>query len=321
MAYNEAVSELTWPPINASTRYCAVYGCPVHHSASPAMHNAGFEALGLNWRYLAFEVHPDCLGQALAGAKAMKFVGVNLTLPHKLAALEQVDVLDDSASQLGAINTVCFEAREIGGNWRSLGQSNQQTRELETVRAVGYNTDADALMRSLREDLEFEPKDANVVVVGAGGAGRVAALRLAQEGIARLFLINRTESKVESLATQLQKQFPSLQVALGYPNGEIDLLLNATSLGLKPHDPLPLDPTRVDWRTIRAVYDLIYQPAESPLLSCALAHGCRTANGLGMLLYQGARAFELWTGQPPPVAVMRRELRAHVYGFTQLNTG
>ena len=136
--------------IDAATRYCAVFGRPVRHSASPAMHNAGLAALGLDWRYLAFEVHPEDLPAALRGAKAMGLIGLNLTVPHKLLALGMMDVLDESARQWGAVNTVRFEGREIGGPWRPLGEWADAPRE---VRAQGFNTDAEALARSLREDL------------------------------------------------------------------------------------------------------------------------------------------------------------------------
>src|SRR4030095_7434190 len=123
--------------INAATRYCAVFGQPIQHSASPAMQNAGIAALGLNWRYLAFAVHPDDLKSAIMGARAMKFVGLNLTVPHKLLALGMVDVLDETARNWGAVNTIRFEGRTANGEWVSLGQGDFE--QLTQIRSHGFN--------------------------------------------------------------------------------------------------------------------------------------------------------------------------------------
>ena len=297
-------------PINASTRYCAVYGQPVRHSASPAMQNAGIAALGLNWRYLAFAVHPDDLRAALDGAKRMNFIGVNLTVPHKLLALDMVDALDESAKAWGAVNTVRFEARDARGEWQPLREFADLPRE---VRSHGFNTDADAITRSLREDLGLEVAGAKVLVLGAGGAGRTAALKLAADGASHLFLVNRTRSKAEAVAAEIHQRWPAVRVAVGYPPGAVHLVLNATSLGLGADDSAPYDERRFALRQAGAVYDMIYRPAETPLLKAAKAAGCRTANGLGMLLYQGAKALELWSGQTAPVEIMRRALAENVY--------
>ncbi|MCX7866767.1 MAG: shikimate dehydrogenase [Limisphaera sp.] len=300
-------------PIDASTRYCAVYGFPVRHSASPAMHNAGLAALGLNWRYLAFAVPPVQLQEALRGAAAMRFVGVNLTVPHKLLAVEMMDVLDASARLWGAVNTVRFEGLRADGHWEPLGQWSAEA-EPEQVRMQGFNTDADALVQALQEELGWQAKGSRVLLLGAGGAGRVAALKLAAEGVAQLFLVNRTMEKAAAVAEEIRARYPGCAVTLGYPEGTVDLLVNATSLGLRAEDPLPLDPTRFPLERAGAVYDMIYRPAETPLLARAARAGCRVANGLGMLLYQGTRALEIWSGRPAPVEVMRRALREHVYG-------
>ena len=297
------------PAINAATRLCAVYGSPIAHSASPAMHNAAFAALGLDWRYLAFEVDPKNLRAAIAGAKAMNFAGLNLTVPHKLLAMEMVDDLDDSAKTWGAVNTVWFGIPPSGSHATG-GETPDK------ICAVGFNTDADAITQSLREDLQIILPGAKVLLLGAGGAGRTAALKLASENIAELFLVNRTQSKAEAIATEIKKHFPSLKIAAGYPGPKtnVDLLLNATSLGLKSQDAPPLDEKQFSLKQARAVYDMIYRPAETKLLAAAKAAGCRTANGLGMLLHQGARAFEIWTGKTAPRDVMRRALEQNIYG-------
>ena len=260
------------------------------------MQNAGIAALGLNWRYLAFDVDPTNLREAIAGAKQMGFVGVNLTVPHKLLAMDMVDELDESARTWGAVNTIRFESE---GN--------------RTI-ARGFNTDADAITRSLSEDLGVELRGAKVLLLGAGGAGRTAALKLATEQVGELYLVNRTESKAVAVAEEISQRNPGVKVHIGYPATEVDLLLNATSLGLKPDDTLPVDNAKFSLRQAKAVYDMIYRPAETPLLQAAKAAGCRTANGLGMLLYQGAKALEIWTGKSAPIEIMRRALMENVYG-------
>lgn len=304
----------THPPISASTRLCAVYGYPVRHSASPAMHNAAMAALGLNWRYVACAVRPETLEAALKGAAAMRFLGINLTVPHKLLAVDMMDVLDDSARRWGAVNTVRFEGRESGGDWLPLAALEDE--RVSEVRMHGFNTDADAIVRSVREDAGVTLAGSRVLLLGAGGAGRVAALRMAVEGVASLHLVNRTESKAADVADEIARMLPEMKgrVRVGYPEAPVDLVVNATSAGLKAGDPLPFDASR--WRvgTAGVAYDMIYRPAETPFLAAAKRAGCRTANGLGMLLYQGAAALEIWSGKPAPVEVMRGALWEHVYG-------
>ena len=275
------------------------------------MQNAGIAALGLNWRYLAFEVRPDQLQQAITGAKAMKFIGLNLTVPHKLLAVDMVDVLDASARQWGAVNTIRFEARDEAGTWQPLRVFTECPSE---IRSHGFNTDADAIVQALRQDLGVELAGAKVLLLGAGGAGRTAALRIAAEKVKELFLINRTSAKAQALAEEIQKQWPAVKVSLRYPSERIDLLLNATSLGLKEGDASPIDQARFPLNLASAVYDMIYRPAETLLIKRAKESGCRAANGLSMLLYQGAKALEIWTGQIAPVDVMRQALRENVYG-------
>jgi len=366
-------------PINASTRYCAVYGHPVKHSASPAMQNAGIAALGLNWRYLAFEVHPDDLWAAIEGAKAMRFIGINLTVPHKVPAMSLVNLADKDARLCGAVNTIRFEGLDEQGQWWPLHRfdtggsgwpDGQRRRGLQTsflspaltplsknpspltprpsvgeaglrkenrsrrvvgktgaverladapreVLSHGFNTDADAIPRALREDLGLNLAGARVLLLGAGGAGRTAALKLAGEKVSELFLMNRTRSKAEAVAKEIGDRHPDVKVTIGYPAQPVELILNATSLGLKADDPLPLDEKQFSLGRAGAVYDMVYRPAETWLLKAAKAAGCRTANGLGMLLYQGASALELWSGQAAPVEVMRRALESNVYGETQ----
>jgi shikimate dehydrogenase len=169
-------------------------------------------------------------------------------------------------------------------------------------------------VRALGEDLAIEPRAARILLLGAGGAARAAALRLADEGVGELWLVNRTVEKAEELAAEIAERSLTTDVRVGYPPGDVEVLLNATSLGMQEGDSLPLDLDHFSLNRADGVYDMVYRPAETRLLGMAREAGCRTANGLGMLLYQGAAALELWTGRPAPVEVMRRALKAEVYG-------
>jgi shikimate dehydrogenase len=330
LAYKQHVSGASLESINASTRLCAVLGHPIRHSASPTMHNAALAALRLNWRYFAADVSPPDLRAAIAGAKAMGFAGLNLTVPHKTAALEILDVLDEKARLLGAVNTVVFETPGPDGDWIPVGRAPaQEGRDASPghlpVRSRGCNTDAGGLARSLKEDFQW-PEDvapglrpdsklrgASVLLLGAGGAARAAALQLAEEGVASLFLVNRTAARAAQLAAEVAARFPAVNIIQALPRDPVDLVINATSLGLKADDPTPLDE---DWlksrRPLRA-YDVVYLSAETPFLRAARDAGCQTANGLGMLLYQGAAALELWTGLPAPVEIMRAALKEKLH--------
>ena len=276
------------------------------------MQNAAMAELGLNWRYVALEVRPEELRAALVGAKAMQMVGVNLTVPHKLLALDMMDILDESAKTWGAVNTVRFEGRDKTGTWLPLTEFVDGPPE--KIRMQGFNTDAEAIVRSIREDLGVELRGARVLVIGVGGAGRVAALKLASENVSELFLVNRTAAKAGSVAAEIRRRNLNVKVQLGYPRGELDLAINATSLGLSPQDAFPVDGKLFSLRQAIAVYDMIYRPAETPFLRAAKNGGSRVANGLGMLLYQGAKALEIWSVKSAPIEVMRRALEKNVYG-------
>ena len=180
---------------------------------------------------------------------------------------------------MGAVNTILFEGQTDSGDWRAIHEFETAP---ENVRSHGFNTDADGITQSLREDLGMEVRGESILLLGAGGAGRVAALKIAATGVKERFLVNRTASKAEDNATELRDRFPAVQVNVGYPPAEVDLVLNATSLGLTPGDPLPFDPAAFSLGKSRAVYDMVYRPAETPLLAAATEAGCKTANGLGL---------------------------------------
>ena len=335
------MSGVSLESINASTRFCAVLGHPIRHSASPAMHNAALAEWHLNWRYLAFEVRPQDLRAAVAGAKAMRLIGLNLTIPHKTAAVEMADVVHEKARLLGAVNTIVFETPGPAGGWIPLGQAAPEA--ITEVRSHAHNTDAEGLARSLKEDFHWPVlrgpmsshrldatsasasvasglrpdsnlRGASVLLLGAGGAARAAALQLAEEGVASLFLVNRTAARAAQLAAEVAARFPAVNIVLSLPQHPVDLLLNATSLGLKADDPPPVDQAWLKSRRPPRVYDMVYRPAETALLRAAKDAGCQTANGLGMLLYQGAAALELWSGRTAPAAIMRAALLKNIYG-------
>lgn len=275
------------------------------------MQNAGIGALGLPWRYIAFDVLPGELSAAVAGAKAMRFVGLNLTIPHKMAAADLVDALDESARSIGAVNTIRFEARDGAGVWQPMAKFDELPDT--GVRGVGFNTDADAIARVLQEDLGLRLPGIVALLLGAGGAGRTAALRMACGGAGELWLVNRTVEKADALAREIRRTFPKVPARTGYPPAGVDVVINATSLGLQRGDPLPFDSARFDLRRARAVFDMVYRPAETGFLRAGREAGCRVTNGLSMLLYQGASALELWAGRPAPLEAMRRALEAEVY--------
>lgn len=310
--YNPPVPDTSCEPINAATRLCAVYGHPVRHSASPAMQNAGIARLGLNWRYLAFDVHPDRLKEAMLGARAMGYVGLNLTVPHKILALDLVDVVDPAARVWGAVNTIRFEGRSGAGEWLPIASFHDS--EPEQVRSAGFNTDAGAIVRSVHEDLGMRLNGRKVVLLGTGGAGRAAALKIAEQKPSLLVLINRTRAKAEALAGEILREEPGTNLAFEYPDEAVDLVVNATSLGLRPDDPLPVLEDWLGTQSTACVYDMIYRPAETLFLKIAREIGCRTANGIGMLLHQGADALELWSGRTAPRDIMRRALEQNIYG-------
>ena len=282
--------------IDGSTTLVGVFGAPIKHTASPAMHNAAFEALTMNWAYLAFHVDPQNLRAALLGARDMGLAGINLTVPHKILALDCVDEIDAEARKLGAVNTVAMEKGKLRG----------------------FNTDGYGFLRAIKEEFNLSLRGKRVLVLGAGGAGRGIAVKCALDGAARVIVANRTLAKIEPIAREIRNtksEFLSLALTADEIRrviDEVDLVVNATSVGLKDGDSLGLGADLFSPRL--RVYDTIYRPAETELLQIAVGAGAQVANGLGMLLHQGAKSFEIWTKRKAPLAVMRRALRAAVYG-------
>ena len=264
----------------ASTRLAAVIGSPVRHSLSPAMHNAAFGALGLDWVYLAFEVAVGAVPAAFAGARALGMGGLSVTIPHKAAALAEVDDLTPAARAVGAVNTV------VAGDDRRL---------------LGDNTDGAGFLASLADE-GFDPAGRVCLVVGAGGAARAVVHALVGAGAAEVMVANRTPERAEEAVARTEGV---ARVASTDEVVRADLVVNATPLGLAGSAPAELPVNAALLGRGQLVVDLVPNPAVTPLMRAAREAGCSVAGGLGMLVHQGALAFEQWTGRPAPVGVMR----------------
>ena len=281
-------------------KYAGLIGYPVAHSLSPRMQQAAFDEYGIEARYALWETAPDALAGRIASLRAPEIIGANVTIPYKAKALALVDERDALAVRVGALNTIVNR----------------------DGRLIGYNTDVQGFIRALSESaghLLSGENNRRAVIAGTGGAARAAALGLLENGFEELVLLGRTEAHLIQLQRDLQRmaslsgsavhirarRFGSSDLATLF--ARTDLLVNATPVGLYENDaPLPLDVTLLPATAV--VMDMIFNPPETALLRAAATHGCQTINGLSMLLYQGALAFELWTGRDAPVAAMRKAL-------------
>jgi shikimate dehydrogenase len=289
--------------INAETRAVVLFGYPVHHSFSPALQNAAFQIRRLNYVYLAVPVPPARLEGAVAAVAFLDLLGANVTAPHKESVLSFLDEITPESQLLGAVNTIVNN----------------------DGRLIGHNTDGSGFLRAVRET-GFDPGGETVVILGAGGAARAVVAALARCGVRELIIFNRTLARAEGLAALVRKQgvtatacnWDELETAGPRARSALaraGLIVQTTSLGMhlpttddrRPTTDMP--PVPPEWiSTNHLVYDLVYNPIETAFLKMARMAGARTANGLGMLLYQGAVAFELWTGEQAPVETMRAAL-------------
>lgn len=283
--------------LSGHTRPYAVLGHPIGHTLSPVMHNASFEALGLDAIYLAFDVAPERLMEVLPSMQAMGFGGVNLTIPLKEVAFRGMENLDASARTLGAVNTVEFTE---GG-------------------PVGHNTDGYGFLMAMEEAFGDSLSGASVFVLGCGGSGRAVALTAAGAGASRITLAGRTPAKPGEVALELARLYPELEVGQAVGNKEqvaacrdADVVVQTTPVGMKASDAPLLGPEA--FRKGQRAFDLIYMYPETAFMKQAREGGARTANGLGMLLHQGAKAFAIWSGRQADLAAMRQALQASVYG-------
>ncbi len=282
----------------------AVFGDPIAHSLSPQMHNAALEEQGIEARYCRMEIPVANLEEGLRRIRDNGFIGANLTIPHKIEVLPFLDEIDSDALRLGAVNTVVIEPPEEGG------------------RFLGFNTDGPGIARSIRADFDVDVSDLRVMILGAGGgAGRAAAVQCAMEGCQRLVLVNRSIEKLQPIFKELKTHFADDRVsgpskwieicpweddALKRQLDYIDLIINATSLGMKRTDPIPVPKSLLQAHHL--IYDIVYGKGQTKLLRAAEEAGARGANGLSMLLYQGALSYEIWFDRAAPVATMKRAL-------------
>lgn len=275
--------------VSGTTAVVGVFGDPVAHSLSPAMHNRAFAALGLDFVYVPFHVRGERLGEAVAAVRALNLVGVNVTVPHKVRVMQFLDEIDAEARMIGAVNTIVHRSGRL----------------------VGYNTDGRGFVRSLERQAGRTPRGARVVIFGAGGAAQAIACSMARAGAASVAIANRTREKAEALARLVAAEAPAavLPAAPDDPElrralGAADIVVQATSVGMHPHHeappPLPVEAVRPG----ALVCDIVYNPRVTRLIEAARERGCETLTGEGMLVYQGAIAFELWTGQKAPEELM-----------------
>ena len=275
--------------IDSQSQLYGIFGNPVEHSLSPILHNAAFKRLGLNASYHAFKIAPDALGLAFEGMRALGIRGVNVTIPFKEDALNFIDDIPEDLDRLtGALNTVF----------------------LKDGRLLGYNTDGPGLLGALREELSFNPSGKDILLLGSGGAARGALFALAHAGADRILIHNRTHDRAHGLAEYAAQYFSETEIvavpsSLDISSKRLDLVVNATSCGMRGNEELPLE-----WNLLKkpaAAYDLVYTPKETPWLREAKKLGIPCANGLGMLIQQAAISFGVWTGKKEGVREAMRE--------------
>jgi len=278
----------------------AVFGDPVAHSLSPQMQNAALRASKIDMQYARFHIRANELRSALRFLRDLDFIGINLTVPHKIAAFTQVDETDESASRAGAINTIRVRDKKL----------------------IGSNADGEGFLRAVRSEFSVDVRDLRVMLIGAGGGtGHAIAWQCALENCERLVLVNRTYEKAQALAEHLRPYFAGPRVlgpatrleavaleesALRIQLADIDLIVNATPLGMNPSDPSPI-PARL-LAPHHMIFDCVYGPSKTSLLRGADEAGARGANGLSMLLHQGALSFSIWFDREAPIEAMRNAL-------------
>jgi len=279
--------------ISGKTSIYGIFGHPVEHTFSPGMHNAAFSAIGLDGCYVPFDVHPDNLGDAVNAIIPLGLCGLNITVPHKEKVIPFLDDLTDDARLIGAVNTI----------------------EVRDEKLIGHNTDGKGFIRSLREETGFRPKGKTFLMVGSGGAARAVCFELALAGAGNILLHDIDHDKAEKLGHDVRSATATRVIvteasSLRAHAPDADCIINATPLGLKKSDPLPLPQDLM--RKGQLVCDLVYNPPDTRLLRTARSCGAKTLRGIGMLLYQGVIAFEIWTGKKAPVNVMKKALARQI---------
>lgn len=273
-----------------------VIGDPIAHSLSPIMHNQEFEALGIDAKYLPFHVKEKDLADAVKGMKAIGIAGFNVTIPHKEAIIPLLDDIDSLAKAIGAVNTVVRK----------------------NDRFIGYNTDGEGFFRALQEEWKEEIKNERVLIIGAGGAAKAIYFTLLAKGITRIDICNRSLERAERLVSECPYEGKTKILTCNDASKEIgnyDLVIQTTSVGMHPlvHN-LPISLEYLNKNTF--VSDIIYNPLETALLKEAKKYGAKVQNGIGMFVYQGALAFEKWTGKAPNIQRMKKTVIKQLRGTT-----
>lgn len=281
--------------ITGRTRLIALLGHPVSHSISPQMHNIAFDHLGLDYAYLAFDTKEKNLEKIVEAMKVLNVAGFNVTMPNKQSIMQFLDEVSKEAEWIGAVNTVHNDNGKL----------------------IGYNTDGKGYVQSLREEnIDFVGK--KIVIVGAGGAARAICIQLAIDGAGEIAILNRSLAKAKEIRDIISEKLSECSVsALEFNDRNLkealedgSILINATSLGMDHHeDKSILSDPKVLKRDL-VVSDLIYKPDKTRLLKLAEAAGCKTINGFGMVIWQGAMAFKLWTGEDMPVDLVKTAIKA-----------
>lgn len=279
--------------ITGKTKLIGLLGYPISHSLSPTMHNAAFSHLGLDYAYLTFDTKEDNLADVITAMRVLNVRGFNVTMPNKKNVLPLLDEVSAEARMIGSVNTVLHE----------------------NGRLIGYNTDGKGYVQSLIEKGVFVTGK-KIVIAGAGGASRSVAIQLAVDGAAEVVILNRTLEKAAEICNVIQKNISTCKVEalelteenLGQKLSEADIFINSTALGMHPLEDKSVvtDPGMLHRELI--VTDLIYKPSKTKLLEIAEGAGCKVINGLGMMIWQGAAAFKIWTGVDMPVDYIKREV-------------
>jgi len=278
---------------NYKAELVGVFGHPVAENPTIIMQEAAFQHMRLDWRYLTIEVYPEDLKNAMKGLRAMNMRGINLTIPHKVEVLKYLDRISPDAALIGAVNTVRSEGNLL----------------------IGENTDGKGFLRSLKEDAQIDPAGKKAVILGAGGAARAISVELAIAGAKEITIVNRTAARGNELADLINSKTETTAAfaewdSLYAVSADTDIVVNATSIGLFPDIDSKPD---IDYQSLTSemtVCDVIPNPPHTEFLREAELRGAKTLDGLGMLVYQGAIGFKMWTGMEPPVDVMRRALEA-----------
>lgn len=274
--------------INSKTRIVGLLGCPLGHSLSPEMQNTAFSNTKINYVYIALEIKAKNFDTVVKGILGMNFVGLNVTIPYKLEILKHLDEIEKTAKCIGAVNTVVIKDSKF----------------------IGYNTDGIGFLRSLEEGMGSTVKNKSIFVLGSGGASRAICSILAFNKVKKIIICNRTFEKAIALSRDINSHVSCNIEVIEMHNEKIkksleeaDILINTTSVGTSPKiEEAPIDTNLLNKKLV--VYDVIYNPRKTKLLKEAEKLGCKVISGLGMLVYQGVEAFELWTGVEAPTKLM-----------------